>query len=48
MIDETVDDLKKRFGKVSYPESSEAGDNLFGDLRSADPDFKREHVFYRH
>ena len=47
MIEETVDDLKKRFGKVSYPESSEAEDNLFGDLRSADPDFKRENVFYR-
>lgn len=44
-IDETVSDLKKRFGKVSYPETSEAGDNLFGELRSPDPDFKREHVF---
>jgi trigger factor len=43
-IDETVNDLKKRFGKVSYPEASEATDNLFGELRSADPDFKRENV----
>jgi len=44
-IDETVDDLKKRFGKVSYPEVSEVSDNLFGELRAADSDFKREHAF---
>ncbi len=35
-IQETVEDLKKRFGKISYPEVSEAGDTLFGDLRPAD------------
>lgn len=33
VIEETLTDLKKRFGKVSYPEVSEAGDSLFGDLR---------------
>jgi len=33
IIDETVSDLRKRFGKVTYPEVSEAGDSLFGDLR---------------
>ena len=44
-IDETVNDLRKRFGKVSYPEISEVTDNLFGELRSADPDFKRENAF---
>lgn len=32
VMDETLQDLKKRFGKVSYPEVSEAGDSLFGDL----------------
>jgi trigger factor len=45
VIEETITDLKKRFGKVSYPEVSEASDNLFGELHSADPDFKREHAF---
>lgn len=45
VIDETIMDLKKRFGKVTYPEVSEASDNLFGELHSADPDFKREHAF---
>ena len=44
-IDETVSDLKKRFGKVSYPELSEISDNLFGELRAVDSDFKREHAF---
>jgi trigger factor len=45
VIDETIADLKKRFGKVSYPETSQAEDNLFGDLRQQDGDLKREHAF---
>lgn len=47
MIQETVEDLKKRFGKVTYPEVSEAQDTLFGDLRVQDgnnPDLKKEHA----
>ncbi len=44
-IDETVSDLKKRFGKVNYPETSEADDNLFGPLKEADGDFSREQSF---
>lgn len=44
-IEETISDLKKRFGKVSYPETSEAEDNLFGDIRKNDDDFKKEHAF---
>lgn len=35
-IDDTLTDLKKRFGKVSYPEVSEAQDSLFGALRPKD------------
>jgi len=45
VIDETLTDLKKRFGKVSYPETSEVEDNLFGELRAAEGDFKREYAF---
>jgi trigger factor len=45
VIDETIADLKKRFGKVNYPEISEATDNLFGELRSLEIDFKKEHAF---
>lgn len=43
-IDETVEDLKKRFGKVNYPETSEAGDNLFGDLYNEDGTFHKEYA----
>jgi len=32
VIDETLEDLKNRFGKVSYPEASEAGNNLYGEI----------------
>jgi trigger factor len=43
VIDETINDLKKRFGKVDYPESSETGDNLFGAVSSAEEGgFKNE------
>ncbi|HEY0654636.1 MAG TPA: trigger factor [Chryseosolibacter sp.] len=45
VIDETVADLRKRFGKVNYPETSEIGDNIFGELRSEDGSFKREQAF---
>jgi len=44
-IQETISDLKKRFGKVSYPDESKAADNLFGELRAAEGDFKKESVF---
>ncbi len=44
-IQDTVSDLRKRFGKVNYPEQSEVTDNLFGDLRAAEGDFKRESTF---
>jgi trigger factor len=45
VIDETLADLKKRFGKVTYPEVSEATDNLYGELTAKDSDFKREYSF---
>ena len=45
VIDETIADVKKRFGKATYPEVSELGDNLFGELRSADNDtYKKEYT----
>lgn len=45
VIQETIADLTKRFGKVSYPETSEAGDTLFGALTPVDIDgFKNESV----
>lgn len=44
-LNETIDDLKKRFGKVDYPEQSDASSNLFGELRATTTDLKREHAF---
>ena len=44
-LNETLDDLKKRFGKVDYPETSDAASNIFGEVRSTTTDFKREHSF---
>jgi trigger factor len=44
-IQETLSDLKKRFGEVSNPDESLAEDNLFGELRASEGDFKREHAF---
>ena len=43
VIDETLTDLRKRFGQVSYPETSEVTDNLFGEVRQKDGEFKKEH-----
>ena len=45
VINDTLDDIRKRFGKVTYPETSEASDNLFGELRAAEGDFKRDQSF---
>jgi trigger factor len=45
VIDETLTDLRKRFGNVTNPETSEAGDNLFGEIREKDGEFKKENAF---
>lgn len=45
VIEETVADVRKRFGATSNPEVSEAGDNLFGELTSKEGDFKKEYAF---
>lgn len=44
-IDDTINDLRKRFGKVEYPETSAIGDNLYGDLREKNGELKREYAF---
>lgn len=49
-IQDTLDDLKKRFGKVTYPEVSEAQDSVFGDIRPKDSEnaesLKKEHASF--
>jgi trigger factor len=43
VIDETIADLRKRFGKTDYPETSEVTDTLFGSLTpEAEDGFKNE------
>jgi trigger factor len=34
VVEETINDIRKRYGKVTYPETSSMGDNLFGELQS--------------
>lgn len=45
VIDETIADLKNRFGSMTYPEAAGADDNLTGELRAKDGDFKKEYAF---
>jgi trigger factor len=50
VIDDTIQDVKKRFGKATYPETSEAGDNIFGELKSVEtkdgePVVKKDYAF---
>ena len=45
VLEDTLTDLKTRFGKVSYPETTEANDNIFGSLTSKDGSINREHAF---
>ncbi len=45
VIDETITDLKKRFGKVNYPETSGEHDNLFGEIREKDGEFKKDYAY---
>jgi trigger factor len=49
-IEDTIEDVKKRFGKPTYPEVSEAGDNIFGELQSlekkdGEPVVKKEYAY---
>lgn len=44
VIDETVADIKQRFGNVTAPETSEVTDNLFGDITSADGQSKSGYI----
>jgi trigger factor len=45
VMDETITDLKNRFGNMTYPEAAGAEDNLTGELHAKDGDFKKEYAF---
>jgi len=40
VIDETLEDLKNRFGNVNNPEVSEAGNNLYGEISKGEEEKK--------
>ena len=42
VIDETLEDLKKRFGTITYPEASEVGHNLYGEISKKEKKRKRD------
>lgn len=41
LINETLDNLKSQYGKSTNPDVSEAGDNIYGDLKSAESEFTK-------
>src|SRR5579859_320776 len=41
VMDETLEDIKRRYGKRTNPETSEAGDNLFGEIHKAGSEEKQ-------
>jgi trigger factor len=44
VIDDTVADMRRRFGQVTYPEVSEATDNLFGEITLPDGTTKNSYI----
>lgn len=48
VIDETLEDLKNRFGNVSYPEASEAGNNLYGEISKKGEEEKKGSLIATH
>jgi FKBP-type peptidyl-prolyl cis-trans isomerase (trigger factor) len=41
VMDETLTDIKKRFGNVTYPEASEVTDNLYGEISAKGEENKK-------
>ncbi|MBS1979481.1 MAG: trigger factor [Bacteroidetes bacterium] len=44
MIDETLEDIKRRFGNLAYPDESSETDNLFGDVTDASGNKKSSYI----
>lgn len=41
LLNETLDNLKTQYGKSTNPEVSQAGDNIYGDLKSVDGELSK-------
>lgn len=44
VIDETLEDIKRRFGNLTYPDESSEVDNLFGDVTDASGNKKSSYI----
>lgn len=44
VIRETVEDMKRRFGNLTHPETSSADDNVFGEFTAADGSAKSSYI----
>ena len=44
VIDETLDNVRRQFGNITYPEASGADDNLFGEVTDASGNKKSSYV----
>lgn len=44
IMDETLADVKRRFGNITYPEVSSAGDNIFGEVTGSDGQVKSSYI----
>ena len=42
VLDETIDNLKEQFGDIEYPEVSEEGDTLLGEIKELNGDLSNE------
>ncbi len=41
LVNETIDNLKSQYGNSTNPEVSEAGDNIYGDLKATEGEFSK-------
>src|SRR3954467_13569506 len=44
VIDETLDNVKRQFGNITYPEASGADDNLFGEVTNPSGEKKSSYI----
>jgi trigger factor len=46
VMDEAIENLKQQYGKMTNPETSEAGDSIFGTLAQASSEFSKDGLIY--
>jgi trigger factor len=46
VMDEAIDNLKQQYGKMTNPETSKAGDSIFGTLAQSSTEFSKDGLIY--